>query len=361
MKFNQSYIVNKGQESIVFKEGNGNIIIGVYNDGTLTGTMEGDVLKAKFHNKKTNGAGLIEFTFHENGFEGKWKQGLEPGPMRGKWEGKIATESNSAEGNDSVSNLGNYNLDIFTGLDELQTMMRSLVTESKEARTNFSNELTSFIRKNQEFLWLVPAFLREVQSLEDQIDDEEIEGEIDGFYNKSKFVDELSTKIFTKQCAYYHDRSGLFAWNDEDEKSSIINLIIEDMGISLDDFINSYNAKYKSENQTDFIRFCNILRTVLFSSIVRAYYSEGYDNESIACLMTSPLEDENLHAIEEKTSGFGDSLIWALDDVLHCLNIDVNHEDYDEEWGNYSRNYEQMALDISENESYDFPLIEQNF
>ena len=89
IKFNDIYTINNGQESIVFKEGKGNTISGEYNEGTLTGTLEGDVLKATFHNKKTNGAGLIEFTFNENGFNAKWKQGLEPGPMKGKWNGKL--------------------------------------------------------------------------------------------------------------------------------------------------------------------------------------------------------------------------------------------------------------------------------
>lgn len=89
IKFNETYSINNGQESIVFKKGNGNTITGVYNDGTLTGTMEGNLLKATFHNKKSNGAGLIEFTFNANGFDCKWKQGLEPGPMRGKWTGKL--------------------------------------------------------------------------------------------------------------------------------------------------------------------------------------------------------------------------------------------------------------------------------
>lgn len=96
IRFNETYSINNGQESIVFKEGKGNTISGDYNDGTLTGKLEGNLLKATFHNKKTNGAGLIEFTFNENGFNAKWKQGLEPGPMRGKWKGFL----NNAENNE---------------------------------------------------------------------------------------------------------------------------------------------------------------------------------------------------------------------------------------------------------------------
>jgi hypothetical protein len=102
IKFNETYTINNGQESIVFKEGKANTITGEYMDGTLTGTLEGNSLKATFHNKKTNGAGLIEFTFTENGFSAKWKQGLEAGPMRGKWIAILESANNLADnGNDN--------------------------------------------------------------------------------------------------------------------------------------------------------------------------------------------------------------------------------------------------------------------
>lgn len=96
IKFNEKYTINKGQEIITFSQGKGNNINGQYGSGTLTGTIDGDVLKATYHNQKNNSAGLIEITFHEKGFNAKWKQGLEPGPMRGKWKGFI----NNAENNE---------------------------------------------------------------------------------------------------------------------------------------------------------------------------------------------------------------------------------------------------------------------
>ena len=117
IKYNEKYKINNGQESIVFKEGKANTITGEYNDGTLTGTLEGNVLKATFHNKKTNGAGLIEFAFTENGFNAKWKQGLEEGPMRGKWQGKLISSNSDIKTeskNDVQSSLENVSdLDIY--------------------------------------------------------------------------------------------------------------------------------------------------------------------------------------------------------------------------------------------------------
>jgi hypothetical protein len=296
----------------------------------------------------------MEITFNEEGFTGKWKNGLEPGPMRGKWDGKL---SHVSKVSDTGANT-QINLDIYTGIDELSKILTNLVSQSREAKEEFCIQLIAFVKKNQGFLWLIPAYLQELYSIEGLIDDGELDGDISGFYNKSQFAEEISTKIFSKQCMFFDSRSCLFAWNDEDDKTSLFNLILEDMGISLEDLIMSYNADYKSQEQTNFINFVNVLRTVLYASIVKAYYSEEYDNESIGYLISSPIEDENIINIESKSSGFGDSLTWAIDDVLYCLNVDVNNEEYDEDWGNYSRNYEKMAETISDQESYDFPLIE---
>ena len=91
IKLNIPYTIDNG-DTVTFTEKKG-IINGTYADATLSGSLEGDVLKATFHNSKVNTAGLIEITFQEKGFSAKWKKGLEPGPMRGKWEGILETSS----------------------------------------------------------------------------------------------------------------------------------------------------------------------------------------------------------------------------------------------------------------------------
>jgi hypothetical protein len=93
IKLNTTYTIDQGSNSIVFSEGNKGSIIGTHNEGTLAGFLEGNVLKGTFHNTKVNASGLIEIEFHENGFNAKWKNGKEPGPMRGLWEGKIENTS----------------------------------------------------------------------------------------------------------------------------------------------------------------------------------------------------------------------------------------------------------------------------
>ncbi len=348
IQFNKPYSIENGNDMVTFVEGKKGTITGTYNNASLTGALEGNILKATFHNSKVNAIGLIEITFHESGFNAKWKQGLEPGPMRGKCIGSLISDPSVEK---------NIKLDLNTGLDELRKIMEDLINKSKEDRIDFSNSLIKFVKENQEFLWLIPAYLRLLQSIEWQIDDGEMEGEIIGFFKKSEMVEEIPSRIFSKQCAVYDSRSGFFAWNDEDDKISLFDLILEDVDISLNDLILSYNAEYKSDEQITFIKFSNIIRTVLFASMVRAYYTEEHDYESIAFLITSPLEDQNIRDIESQTNGFGDAMAWAIDDVLYCLNIDVTDEEFDEDWGNYSVNYEKITEKIGDEESYDFPMI----
>ena len=96
IKYNEEYSINNGQGTIVFTEGNKGIVNAEYDikgnkgKGKINGTLENNVLTGTFHVDAA--AGLIEFTFTENGFEAKWKQGIEPGPMRGKWSGTIEAE-----------------------------------------------------------------------------------------------------------------------------------------------------------------------------------------------------------------------------------------------------------------------------
>ena len=88
LKLNTPYTIDNG-DIVTFNKSKKGIINGTYGEGALTGTLDGNLLKATFTNPKAIAKGLIEIAFHENGFDAKWKKGLEPGPMRGKWVGKI--------------------------------------------------------------------------------------------------------------------------------------------------------------------------------------------------------------------------------------------------------------------------------
>jgi hypothetical protein len=108
MKLNETYSINNGQGSIVFTEIDKGTVSASYtikgnkNEGKIDGKLDGNVLKGTFHVDAS--AGLIEFTFSEDGFSAKWKQGIEPGPMRGKWEGFLNSKTQSDESvNDKAS------------------------------------------------------------------------------------------------------------------------------------------------------------------------------------------------------------------------------------------------------------------
>jgi hypothetical protein len=116
IKLNTPYKLENG-DHVVFTEGKKGTINGKHSEATLTGTLEGNVLKATFHNTKVNATGLMEITFLENGFDAKWKSGLEPGPMRGKWQGKLISSNSDIKTeskNDVQSSLENVSdLDIY--------------------------------------------------------------------------------------------------------------------------------------------------------------------------------------------------------------------------------------------------------
>jgi hypothetical protein len=115
IKLNEQYSINNGQGTIVFTQGNKGTVNALYtitgnkSEGKINGTLDGNVLKGTFHVDAV--AGLIEITFSQDGFDAKWKQGIEPGPMRGKWVGKLVsskTEEKSSLFNPSTDKFIEY-------------------------------------------------------------------------------------------------------------------------------------------------------------------------------------------------------------------------------------------------------------
>ena len=85
IKLNTPYILSGGNDSVTFIEVSNGLYIGTYAKGSLTGVLKDGVLKATFNNTAVNVTGIMELTFHESGFEGRWKKGLEPGELKQKW------------------------------------------------------------------------------------------------------------------------------------------------------------------------------------------------------------------------------------------------------------------------------------
>ena len=66
----------------------GHVATGIYQEnGTLSGEYTDNNFKGVWHNKGLSG--LIEFSIIDGKLDGRWKKGIEPGPMKSKWEGNM--------------------------------------------------------------------------------------------------------------------------------------------------------------------------------------------------------------------------------------------------------------------------------
>lgn len=108
IQFEKTYDINNGNGSVTFKKVDDLTVEAVYNRGTVKGTWDGETLKGTFIDSISNGNGLIHFIFNDNGFEAKWKAGLDEGPLRGKWVGKLINgETNNITKNNDSTQLQN--------------------------------------------------------------------------------------------------------------------------------------------------------------------------------------------------------------------------------------------------------------
>ena len=89
IQFEKKYDINDGNGSVTFKKIDEKTVEAVYNRGVIKAAWDGETLKGVFNDDVSNGSGLIHFTFNDNGFDAKWKAGIEDGPMKGKWTGKL--------------------------------------------------------------------------------------------------------------------------------------------------------------------------------------------------------------------------------------------------------------------------------
>jgi len=104
--YNKEYSINNGTGSIIFEDkGNQNVsavytISGNKDKGDVIGMIDQNQFKGKFIVAKSEG--LMDILFTETGFEAKWKKGIEPGPMKGKWMGEILEDEKNIEKSKSI-------------------------------------------------------------------------------------------------------------------------------------------------------------------------------------------------------------------------------------------------------------------
>jgi hypothetical protein len=75
---------------------NGTEATGTYQENsTLKGEFVNNNFKGQWENKGMEG--LVEFSIKDNKLEGNWKKGIEPGPMKGKWDGELILTQETKE------------------------------------------------------------------------------------------------------------------------------------------------------------------------------------------------------------------------------------------------------------------------
>jgi hypothetical protein len=154
---------------------------------------------------------------------------------------------------------------------------------------------------------------------------------------------------------YFDNRRLEFSWDSNGKTCSFFELLLDSLNLNMALFINKIN----NNDRDVYSNFTNIVRTVLFSTITRAFYSKYYSAYDIANIIIAPVDDERFKStITDKTNWIiGDDLFEAIADVLFALRIDIRNKEFDGEFGDYSINYEKIAKKILAQKSYEFKLI----
>lgn len=241
--------------------------------------MEGDVLKATFHNKKTNGAGLIEFTFHENGFNAKWKQGLEPGLMRGKWEGLI------------TSNIKNNQ----TADDKLEITVDNGVLLIKRKIKGYLKEFPLIIKESLNIIKFEPITINSL-------------GEANNFPDPNTF--NIDRRIYSRHSSVFeqlkHDKLHHFFNEFENSKGNFIYIFwanYSSISVKNDSFDITKNIPFEKSPTVNKRNLDE--RTKSDSLLVPIYVgkSEGKLNGRIICHVDGTLGQYSALKIRERFNG----------------------------------------------------------
>jgi len=242
---------------------NGDDITASYQEnGVCSGKLNGNKVEGAWKNKKDQG--LFEWTFDGDGkFSGKYKSGLESGPMRGKWDGKIISHTSSDPQN-VTSNPDQIEITISGRIakyyfgrikDDLQDELKSVLSISDEAIETEQDFLKLFLSITLEareeardnFKNLVPldAFEEQCPNLF-AIFNEVLEYDLDHFGLYDALFDTAE---------YWEGGTGFVSFFEDDCKVSfVINGQETIKDLSLGEFaqqINGYHTENPPENDQE--------------------------------------------------------------------------------------------------------------
>lgn len=300
---------------------NGTEATGTYQEnGTLKGEYINNTFKGQWKNKGMEG--LVEFIITNDKLQGNWKKGLETGPMKGKWEGKLVEVSREKA-------LGNSEHEI-----------TNVISEYLENNSNFNFNITEYRR-------FVVSYLEKFDLIEnetDQIKIEKLFKELVELVNSNPSKYGGCIYLF-KQIVYEVSEHELFLDFDYE--------IIKSNSYSLDRLLKEgtpVKLVCKDYDDKDF-------KMVFITKMLFTLYSiidETNDLELIAELIVGSninqfINNENEDSLDED---------WISDIVIEILDI-IGFDIYDYEGstliqGNY-------FIEVDQNMGFDYIRLAEDF
>jgi hypothetical protein len=357
IKFNHVYIYSRGNGKITFTEGKNNTVTAnykVFNDeGTITGKLQASELEATFHSVSMNRVGLIHFTFSENGFDAKWKNGLEPGPMRGSW----FTEKINTESTDFVFNINQSSKWDFEDTIE-EEVERLFQLQDEKLRDLFVKNATVFINNNPSFYWLSLLIYYKAEECYYESGNDDLCDWYSGFQlleNDFNFNPKEKFKLNfypekDKNCDSYWASASDYKWSIGNEnKKNFVEIILDILKINIENY---------EDTALNYSLLRNTATTCLWTSL-QSYTMQRPtpESEDLANCLWSVFCD-SAHEIEifKGDGNFGQE---AVDNIIkYILRMDkeeFNTEENDdlESFNDYVHDYVKISEEILDRDIFD--------
>jgi transcription elongation factor Elf1 len=322
-----------------------NITASYQENGVCSGKLNGNKVEGIWKNKKDQG--LFKWTFDGEGkFSGKYKSGLESGPMRGKWDG-------NSNNSDSINTSATFSLSLDTTINEINRYIDEVVHTDESVQSSFIKSVVAFINENNEYYWWIPAIKIQLNNWQNRIDDEELNIDLSGLSVSGK---DLDFNPYDHYRIYFDSREYLFSRDeDDDEPISFFETVM-----NIDGDFDNYEELITVCNDSDLSRyhkFVNKSKTILYCTICKSC-EEEIDAEDLSELFLGVNFYERLSDVNDAIMG-GDIANEIQEDVL--LSFGINRKDYDNEeelWREeFLTNWENVAQELIDNDVFDNDYI----
>ena len=123
---------------------NGTEATGIFQkNGTLKGAFINNTFKGQWENKGLEG--MIEFTITGDKLEGNWKKGLEPGSMKGKWEGRLVESTSNNENEHPTEDSDDWDINLVTIREILFTNCDGISSQDVALSTSSFKPVDDFV------------------------------------------------------------------------------------------------------------------------------------------------------------------------------------------------------------------------